>query len=38
MNFQFARLGQSLDEGTPGALVAAGVIERVRVAGQTQFG
>ena len=38
MNFQFARHGQSPDEGIPGALVAAGVIERVRVAGQTHFG
>jgi hypothetical protein len=38
MNLQFARHGQSLDEGIPGALVATGVIERVRVAGQTQFG
>jgi hypothetical protein len=38
MDFHFARHGQSPDEGIPGALVAAGVIERVRVAGQTQFG
>ena len=38
MDFAFARHGRSLDEGIPAALVAAGVIERVRVAGQTQFG
>jgi len=38
MSFDFARGGNSLDEGIPGALVAAGVIERVRIAGRTGFG
>ena len=38
MDFSFARHGRSLAEGIPGALVAAGVIEHVRVAGQTRFG
>ena len=38
MDFAFARHGQSLDDGIPAALVAAGVIERVRVAGHTGFG
>ena len=38
MAFDFARHDRSLDEGIPGALVASGVIERVRTAGHTGFG
>jgi tetratricopeptide (TPR) repeat protein len=38
LDFAFARDGRSLEEGIPAALVAAGVIERVRVAGHTRFG
>ena len=38
MSFDFARGGHSLDEGIPGALVAAGVIARVRIAGRTACG
>lgn len=38
LDFAFARHGRSLEEGIPAALVEAGVIERVRVAGHTHFG